>query len=111
MSAEAADVLLVFSNLPDEAAAQKLARHLVDASLAACVNVLPPCRSTYRWRGAVEEASEVPVLIKATVEAYPALEAAIRENHPYELPEIVAVPLTRGLPAYLEWVAAETGAA
>jgi periplasmic divalent cation tolerance protein len=110
MSAEAAGVLLVFSSLPDEAAAQKLARHLVDAKLAACVNVLSPCISTYRWRGAVEEAREVPVIIKTTAAGYPALEAAIRDNHPYELPEIVAVPLVRGLPAYLEWVTAETAA-
>lgn len=62
MSADASGVLLVFSNLPDEAAARKLARHLVEAKLAACVNVLSPCVSTYRWRGAVEEASEVPVI-------------------------------------------------
>ena len=76
MSAEAAGVLLVFSSLPDEAAAQKLARHLVDAKLAACVNVLSPCISTYRWRGAVEEAREVPVIIKTTAAGYPALEDA-----------------------------------
>lgn len=111
MSAEAVDVLLVFSNLPDEVAAQKLARHLVDAKLAACVNVLSPCRSTYRWNGAVEEASEVPVIIKTAAAAYPALEAAIRASHPYELPEIVAVPLARGLPAYLDWVTAESSTA
>jgi periplasmic divalent cation tolerance protein len=110
MSAEAAGVLLVFSSFSDEAAAQKLARHLVDAKLAACVSVLSPCISTYRWRGAVEEAREVPVIIKTTAAGYPALEAAIRDNHPYELPEIVAVPLARGLPAYLEWVTAETAA-
>ena len=111
MSAEAAAVLLVFSSLPDEAAAQKLARHLVEAKLAACVNVLSPCVSTYRWRGVVEEAREVPVIIKTTAAAYPALEAAIRDGHPYELPEIVAVPLAHGLPAYLDWVTAETGTA
>ncbi len=111
MSAEAAGVLLVFSNLPDEAAAQKLARHLVETKLAACVNVMSPCVSTYRWRGAVEEAREVPVIIKTTTAAYPALEAAIRDGHPYELPEIVAVPLAHGLPAYLDWVTAGTGVA
>ncbi|MEY4599258.1 MAG: Divalent-cation tolerance protein [Pseudomonadota bacterium] len=111
MSAEAAAVLLVFSIMPDEAAAQKLARHLVEKKLAACVNVLSPCVSTYRWRGVVEEAREVPVIIKATAAAYPALEAAIRDVHPYELPEIVAVPLVHGFPAYLDWVTAATGAA
>ena len=111
MPVEAAGVLLVFSNLPDEAAAQKLARHLVETKLAACVNVLSPCVSTYRWHGAVEEAREVPVIIKTTAAGYPALEAAIRNSHPYELPEIVAVPLAHGLPAYLDWVTAETGTA
>jgi periplasmic divalent cation tolerance protein len=109
MPVDAGDVLLVFSSLPDEAAAQQLARHLVDARLAACVSVLAPCASTYRWRGAVEQATEVPVVIKTTVRRYPELEAALRACHPYELPEVVAVPLAHGLPAYLEWVAAETG--
>lgn len=111
MSADAADVLLVISSLPDEPSARQLARHLVESGLAACVNVLAPCASTYRWRGAVEEATEVPVLIKTTAQRYAELEAAIRARHPYELPEIVAVPLARGLPAYLDWVAAETAAA
>jgi periplasmic divalent cation tolerance protein len=100
MSGNPADVLLVFSSLPDQPAAQQL---------AACVSVLAPCASTYRWRGAVEQATEVPVVIKTTVQRYPELEAALRDRHPYELPEIVAVPLARGLPAYLEWVAAGTG--
>lgn len=100
--------LLVLTNLPDQAAADALATALVAERLAACVNLLAPCRSVYRWRGAVESASEVPLLIKTTVARYPALEAAIRARHPYELPEIVAVPLSHGLPDYLAWVAAET---
>lgn len=100
--------LLVLTNLPDAAAAEKLAHSLVEARLAACVNVLAPCRSVYRWQGAVESAAEVPVLIKTTGERYAALEAAIRAAHPYELPEIVAVCIERGLPDYLAWVAAET---
>lgn len=102
------ETLLVFTNLPDAAAAGKLAARLVEARLAACVNVLAPCRSTYRWNGAIEQAEEVPVLAKTTTARYGALEAAIRELHPYELPEIVAVPVARGLPDYLAWVAAET---
>lgn len=109
MPVDAADVLLVFTSLPDEPAAQQLARDLVDSRLAACVSVLAPCASTYRWRGAVEQAAEVPVVIKTTARRYPELESVLRARHPYELPEIVAVPLARGLPAYLEWVAAETG--
>jgi periplasmic divalent cation tolerance protein len=102
------NTLLVISNLPDRASADKLARVLVDERLAACVNVLSPCRSVYRWKGAVEDAEEFPVLIKTTRERYPQLEAAIRKNHPYELPEIIALQLAAGLPAYLDWVASET---
>lgn len=102
------EALLVITNLPDAATARSLADLLVAERLAACVNILAPCRSVYRWQGQIEAADEVPLLIKTTTECYPALEAAIRENHPYELPEIVAVRLDRGLPAYLAWVAAET---
>ena len=105
---EPRDVLLVMTNLPDAAAARALAGALVEGRLAACVNILAPCRSVYRWKDALEEAEEVPVLIKTTAAAYPALEAAIRAGHPYELPEIVALPLSAGLPAYLQWVADET---
>lgn len=94
--------------MPDREAAVALARALVEARVAACANVLAGCTSVYRWQGAVESADEVPVLIKTTAERYPALEQAIRERHPYELPEIVAVPIAHGLPAYLQWVGAET---
>lgn len=102
------DALLVLTNLPDADRARDLAARLVEARLAACVNILAPCRSVYRWDGRIEEAEEVPVLIKTTAERYAALEAAIRAHHPYELPEIVAVPIGRGLPGYLAWVAGET---
>ena len=102
------EMLLVFSNLPDQASAAKLAAVLIEQRLAACVNVQAPCTSVYRWQGKVETATEVPVFIKTTRERYPALEAAIRAHHPYELPEIIAVPLVAGLPAYLEWVHTET---
>jgi periplasmic divalent cation tolerance protein len=102
------NALLVFTNLPDRAAAEKLADALIQKRVAACVNILAPCRSVYRWKGAVQHDEEHPVLIKTTRESYAALEAAIREAHPYELPEIVAVPIEHGLPAYLDWVAAET---
>ena len=102
------DALLVFSNLPDRAAALALAGKLVERRLAACVNVLAECASVYRWQGCIETAAEVPVLIKTSAERYPALEQAIRELHPYELPEIVAVPIRGGLPGYLQWIADET---
>jgi periplasmic divalent cation tolerance protein len=100
--------LLVLTNLPDRAAAQKLADTLVEKQLAACVNILAPCRSVYRWKGTVQHDEEHPMLIKTTEERYAALQEALRAGHPYELPEIIAVPVERGLPAYLEWVAAET---
>jgi periplasmic divalent cation tolerance protein len=100
--------LLVLTNLPDRAAAEKLAETLIQKRVAACVNILAPCRSVYRWRGAVQRDEEHPMLIKTSREAYAALEAAIRAQHPYELPEIVAVPIERGLAAYLDWVATET---
>lgn len=102
------DVLLVMSSLPDQAAAQQLARSLIERRLAACVNVLATCASVYHWKGGLEETVEVPVLIKTTAGRYAALESALRALHPYELPEIIAVPVLRGLPAYLDWVAAET---
>ncbi|TAK43848.1 MAG: divalent-cation tolerance protein CutA [Betaproteobacteria bacterium] len=100
--------LLVLTNLPDRAAAEKLAEALVEQRAAACVNILGPCRSVYRWQGAVQKADEHLMLIKSTADRYATLEQAIRAAHPYELPEIVAVPIERGLPAYLEWLAAES---
>ena len=99
------ETIIVLTNLPDRAAALKLARELVEKRLAACVNVLGECASVYRWKGEIEEAAEVPVLIKTRAGRYAELEAAIRKLHPYELPEIVAVPVTHGLDEYLEWVA------
>ena len=102
--------LLVLTNLPDTASAQALADLLVDERLAACVNILAPARSVYRWDGKIAHAEEVPLLIKTTNARYAALEAAIRNNHPYELPEIIAVPIELGLPGYLAWVDAETTA-
>lgn len=100
--------LLVLTNCPDQASAESLANALVERRLAACVNILAPCRSVYRWRGRIESAGEVPLLIKTTDERYAELETEIRTRHPYELPEVVAVPIERGLPAYLEWVGDET---
>ena len=100
--------LLVLTNLPDRAAAERLAGAIIEQRVAACVNILAPCQSVYRWKDAVQREEEHPVLIKTTAERYAALEAAIRAGHPYELPEIIAVPIERGLPAYLAWVDAET---
>ena len=102
------ETLLVLTNLPDRPSAERLAQSLVQARLAACVNILAPCRSVYSWKGNLENAEEHPMLIKTTRDRYAALEAAIRVEHPYELPEIIAVPLAAGFSAYLDWVVAET---
>lgn len=101
-------VIAVITNLPDSGSAFNLARELVHLRLAACANVLPGVTSFYRWEGREEQASEVTVLIKSTSERYAALEQAIRERHPYSVPEIVAWPIERGLPAYLAWVEQES---
>ena len=102
------EVYLIITNLPDRESAAKLAHILVERRLAACVNILSPCRSVYRWQGKTEDAEEFPMLIKTTKDRYAELEAAIRAGHPYELPEIIAIPLVGGLSAYLEWVESET---
>lgn len=102
------DILLVLTNVPDAAVARDLAQKLVNAGVAACVNQLAPCFSTYRWEGVLESATEVPLLIKTTRAAYPQLEAMICAEHPYQLPEIIALPITTGLPAYLAWVEQQT---
>jgi len=101
--------LLVITNCPDRPAAEQLAHALVDTGLAACVNILSPCHSIYRWQGAVETAAETPLLIKTHTARYAEVETLIRNRHPYDLPEIIALPITTGLPAYLDWLAAETG--
>lgn len=102
------EILLVLTNLPDQASAGRLADALVENHAAACVNIMAQCASVYRWQGKKETATEVPLLIKTTRAAYPRLEALVREYHPYELPEIIAVSVDAGLPGYLQWVAQET---
>jgi periplasmic divalent cation tolerance protein len=101
-------VILVLTNFPDETTARELAEILIDKQLAACVNILQGCTSFYRWQGLTETAHEIPVLIKTTMQRYEAVEQTIRTLHPYELPEILAVPIDNGLPSYLQWVADET---
>lgn len=103
-------MLLILTNLPDRASAQALAAMLVDEHLAACVNILSPCHSIYRWQGSVECADEVPLQIKTSEARYAQVEAAIRAQHPYATPEIIALPVLRALPDYLAWVGAQTAA-
>jgi periplasmic divalent cation tolerance protein len=101
--------LIVFTTLPDLESAVKLANTLLDARHAACIHVLPAGHSVYRWKGRIEQTNEITLLIKTSATAYSQLEKAICACHPYDLPEIVAVPVTGGLPAYLDWVHKETG--
>lgn len=110
MSDQAAqtEVFMVYCTCPDRDTASALARELVAENLAACCNVVEGMTSVYRWQGKVEEDPEVLLIAKTTRERYPALERSIQGNHPYELPEILAVPVTAGLAGYLDWVAEET---
>ena len=101
--------ILVLTSLPDRETAVALARSLVTGRLAACVNVGAPVESMYHWRGQIETANEVPVTIKTRRELYQAVEAAITAAHPYELPEVLAVPVSHGLHRYLDWIAEQTG--
>ncbi|MBI3898168.1 MAG: divalent-cation tolerance protein CutA [Gammaproteobacteria bacterium] len=95
---------LVLTTCPNIELAERIAHALIEEQLAACVNILPPMRSIYRWRGQVESANEQLLIIKSCVSDYVALEKRIRVLHSYELPEIIAVPITGGLPAYLAWI-------
>lgn len=101
-------IRLVYCSCPDAATGQRIADTLVGERLAACVNLLPGVTSVYRWQGKVEQASEVLLLVKTTADRLGALSARICELHPYELPEVIAVEVRAGLPAYLDWVAAQT---
>jgi periplasmic divalent cation tolerance protein len=98
------DVCVVLSTAPSQAAGIGLGRRLVEERLAACVNVVPAVRSVYVWRGAVEEADEALLVIKTRRDCYPALARRIQELHTYAVPEIVALPIEAGTPAYLDWV-------
>lgn len=100
------EALLVLSTFPDEETAQRISRHVVDERLAACANIAAPVRSIYRWKEAVEDASEVMVFFKTTPACYAALQKTIRSLHPYDVPEIVSVQIAAGLHEYLEWVTA-----
>jgi periplasmic divalent cation tolerance protein len=95
---------LVLTTCPDAATGESIARTLVDERLAACVNVLPPVRSIYRWRGRTESTEELLLVVKIRTRDYPAVERRIVKLHPYELPEVVAIPIASGLAGYLAWI-------
>ncbi len=99
-----ANHLIIFCTCPDKDTAEKIARLLVANNKAACVNILPGITSVYTWKDQVESAQEHLLLIKAHKDHYQAIETTIHEHHPYELPEIIAVAIERGLPEYLHWI-------
>src|SRR5688572_22384145 len=101
-------LLVVLSTFPDAAAARAAAEALVSESLAACVNLVPGVESLYRWEGKLENSQEALAVIKTTAERYPALEARLRELHPYEVPEIVALRAASVADSYLKWICQST---
>jgi len=96
--------LAVYCTCPDEKVADTIARGLVNEGLAACVNILPTVKSVYRWKGETESATESLLLIKSAAENYEKIEQRIVDLHPYELPEVIGVPITAGLKPYLAWL-------
>ena len=96
--------LIVLTTLPDRASAEKLAEQLIEQNLASCVNIIDELTSIYRWQGKIHKGMEHQLMVKTPQSRYAELEAWIADNHPYELPEILAIPVAQGLPAYLDWV-------
>ena len=97
-------LLLILCTAPDRETALKLANSLLDQGLAACVNITSPVTSVYRWQGQLEQSDEILLLIKSVEKQYQRVEDLLRAQHPYELPEIIAVPVEQGLDDYLDWV-------
>jgi periplasmic divalent cation tolerance protein len=95
---------IVFTTSPDTDTARRIARALVEEGLAACVNILPTMHSVYKWKGRIEEADEQLLIIKIVAVHFAQVRDRIRALHPYELPEIIAVPVADGLPEYLAWL-------
>lgn len=107
---DAADFVLVLVTVPDADVGAKLGRALVEEQLAACVNLVPGLRSIYAWKGAVQDDPEVLCLIKSQRALFPRLRDRVLELHPYEVPEVIALPLVEGSAAYLTWLAQGTAA-
>ena len=105
MDEHPSEIVVALSTAPDEATAARIAEALVERRLAACVNVLAGIRSTYRWKGEVQRDDEALLLIKTTRAGIEALKAALPGLHPYEVPELVVLPVRGGSEAYLRWVA------
>lgn len=106
-TADGTGAIQVMTTVDSSEAAQEIAEGLVGARLAACVQVIGPMTSTYRWQGAVEVSTEWLCLIKSRAELYPELEAALRDLHPYDVPEILALPVVAGAAPYLDWLSGQ----
>ena len=102
--------LVILCTCPDRTTAERIAETVVSERLAACVNIAPGLTSIYRWEGQIQRETELLLLIKTRQAVYPQLEARIRELHPYQVPEIIALPIQTGSAAYLDWIADNTGA-
>jgi len=108
VSTTGSDISIVLCTCP-EAAASDLATTVVGEMLAACVNILPTVRSIYRWDGAVQDDAEALLVMKTTAAGYDALQARVLELHPYDVPEVIALPVAEGSAAYLQWVTQSVG--
>ena len=102
--------LIILCTCPDLATAERIAETVVGERLAACVNIVPGLTSIYYWEGQIQRDAELLLLIKTRQEIYPLLEARIRQLHPYQIPEIIALPIQTGAAAYLDWIAHNSGA-
>jgi periplasmic divalent cation tolerance protein len=102
-------IVTVYAVFGSAAEAQSIARAVVEERLAACANILAPCRSIYKWKGSIQEDEEVPALFKTRADTAEALIARISELHSYDVPAAVVWPIERALPAYAHWVAQESG--
>ena len=103
-----AEELLVFTTVPDEETAEKISQHLVENRLAACVTRTAVCKSVYWWQGKITNDNEHILFIKTQAKRYPELEKALVTIHPYEVPEVIAIPLIQGFGKYLNWLNEET---
>ena len=102
------EIVSVYAVFGSDEEARRIARLVVEERLAACANILAPCHSIYRWQGKIEEAAEVPAIFKTAAETAPKLVARIAALHSYEVPAIAVWPIEEAIPAYAEWVKAET---
>jgi periplasmic divalent cation tolerance protein len=101
-------VSMVWTTVPDDDVARRLARELVEARLVACVNILPAIRSIYRWQGKIDDTAEVLMVMKTAASRVPALITEVERRHPYDVPEVVAMEISTGSTPYLDWVVRET---